>query len=204
VKSLDAHSKLLRLSSASPIFQSSDAAAALGVSPPHARVILLRLFRAGLLIHLKRGYWAIQGKIDPLILPEHLTAPFPSYISLQTALYYHGMISQIPEKTYAVSLSRTQELKTPIGVFSIHHIQPSFFFGYESKAMDIKIATPEKALLDFLYLSPARSHLFHSLPELELPKSFSNKEAREMISRLPAGRRRTLLERKFEGVLKNS
>lgn len=203
MKAVEAHSTLLKLSSSTPIFRSSDAAAALGISPAHARVILLRLHQAGLLIHLKRGFWAIRGKIDPLTLPEHLTAPFPSYISLQTALYHHGMISQIPAKTYAVTLSRTQELKTPVGTLSIHHIQPDFFFGYDSTTADIKLATPEKALLDFLYLSPARSHLFHSLPELELQKSFSVRKAREMISRLPMGRRSTLLTRRFDEVAKH-
>lgn len=38
------------------------------------------------------------------------------------------------------------------------------------------MATPEKALIDFLYLSPARSNLFRVLPELELPRDFSAKK----------------------------
>ncbi|HEX9622015.1 MAG TPA: hypothetical protein VF989_17835, partial [Polyangiaceae bacterium] len=46
---------------------------------------------------------------------------------------------------------------------------PRFFAGFE--LMDgngVKLATPEKALVDTLYLAPARSRLFCALPELEL------------------------------------
>jgi predicted transcriptional regulator of viral defense system len=87
-----------------------------------------------------------------LALSEYLAAPFPGYISMQSALYYHGMISQVPAITYSVSPARTHIFKTSLGTFSIHHINPSFFFGYEPVGkFGIKMATPEKALLDFLY-----------------------------------------------------
>lgn len=77
------------------------------------------------------------------------------------------MISQIPAITYAVSIGRTKRYETPLGVVSFHHVHPSFFFGFETigKGM-VKMATPEKALIDFLYLSPSKSRLFRALPEL--------------------------------------
>jgi len=48
-------------------------------------------------------------------LLEFLTAPFPAYVSLQSALYLHGMISQVPALTYAVTLARSRRLATPLG-----------------------------------------------------------------------------------------
>lgn len=88
--------------------------------------------------------------MEPLALPEYLTNPFPSYVSLQSALYYHGMISQIPTIVFAVSISRTKKYETPLGVVSVHHVNPSFFFGFKSMGSRIaKMATPEKALIDF-------------------------------------------------------
>lgn len=57
---------------------------------------------------------------------EYLTGPFPSYVSPQTALFYHEMISQIPHIIYAVSLARTRQYKTPLGNVSIHHLQPDW------------------------------------------------------------------------------
>ncbi|MFO7695137.1 MAG: hypothetical protein R6V57_18790, partial [Vicinamibacterales bacterium] len=51
---------------------------------------------------------------------------------------------------------------------SVHHVAPSFFFGYEDIGQTgVLMASPEKALVDFLYLAPARSMLFRALPELE-------------------------------------
>jgi len=42
--------------------------------------------------------------VNPLALPELLTAPFPACASLQSALYLQGMTSQVPAVTCAVTL----------------------------------------------------------------------------------------------------
>ena len=132
-------------------------------------------------------------------MASHLTAPFPSYVSLQSALYFHGIISQIPNVIYAVSVGRTRVFRTPLGTVSIHHLQPEFFFGFEvMETAGVAMATPEKALLDYLYLRPARSNLFRSLPELDLRSTFNIKLARRMIRRIPSVRRRTLVARAFD------
>ena len=46
---------------------------------------------------------------------------------LQTALHLHGMVEQIPEVFYAVSLARTQRITTSVGSFSVHHIAPELY-----------------------------------------------------------------------------
>lgn len=185
-----------------PVIQTSDASACLKITRPHASKILERLAKAGIVVPITRGLWAFAEKTDPLILPELLTAPFPSYVSLQTALFYHGMISQIPDVIYAVSLSRTRTIHTPIGVFSIHHINSDFFFGFEFMgSSDIKMAIPEKALLDTLYLTPARSLLFKALPELEIPETFDAEKAFSMILKIPSPRLQTLVKKKLEKIL---
>ncbi|MES2272664.1 MAG: hypothetical protein V4487_00530 [Chlamydiota bacterium] len=194
---LDAQAKLLALKQ--DVLQTSDAAACLDTTIPHASQILRRLSKSGFFIPLARGKWACHATIDPLLLPEYLTAPAPSYISFQSALYYHGMISQIPDTIYAASLARTRQYKTPIASISIHHIQPNFFFGFEiAPKSKIKMATPEKALLDVLYLSSVRSFLFSALPELEIPRGFKSKEALKMIEKIPSPRMRTQVYKKLQ------
>lgn len=196
----DALSKLKKMKQ--PVFRTADVMALLNVNKSHASVLLSRLSSSGHLIRLKRGLWAFVEGSDPLLLSEYLTAPFPSYISLQTALYYHGMISQIPVITYVISTARTTTYETVLGAFSIHHVSASYFFGYESVGEhNVKMATPEKALLDFLYLSPAKSRLFGALPELELPQRFSVKAAQQLIRGVQSGKRRTLLERRFKELI---
>jgi hypothetical protein len=88
------------------------------------------------------------------------------YVSLQTALYFHNMISQILNIIYAVSAARTKFYKTPIATVSIHHIH--LYFGYveTGSAGLLKIATPEKALLDIFYLSQTKTRLFKTLQEI--------------------------------------
>jgi predicted transcriptional regulator of viral defense system len=133
--------------------------------------------------------------------PEYLTAPLPSYVSLQTALHRRGLIEQIPEVVYAVSLARTQRVKTKVGSFSIHHVAPEVFGGYDETERGAKVATAEKALFDFAYLSGGRSRLFTHLPELELPRGFRRKELARWLAKIPSERSRTLTEQKLDMLL---
>lgn len=198
---VDVHARLLKMGV--PVFQTSDAAAYLGIRNTHASKLLARLAASEHLTRLGRGLWGFKDQVNPFALPEYLTAPYPSYVSLQSALYYHGMISQIPSVIYAVSIARTRTYATALGTVSVHHIDPSFFFGYQTAGKGpAKIATPEKALIDFLYLSPARTRLFRALPEIEFPKGFKVSEARKIIRRIRAVRRRNHASRLFEELWK--
>ncbi len=187
---------------AASVFDTGDAAALLGVDIAHASTVLARLAAARQVVRLRRGVWAFRERVDPLALPEYLTSPFPSYVSLQSALYLHGMIEQVPAVTSAVSLARTRRFTTPLGTVSIHHVAPGFFFGFEhAGASGGRLATPEKALVDFLYLAPARSKLFRALPELELPTRFSLRRARTIVARIGSARRRTMVSRALDAIV---
>ena len=124
-----------------PALDTADAAAALGLSTAAASQTLTRLAHAGLIRSVRHGTWWLEDTLDPLRLPEYLTAPLPSYVSLQTALHRHGLIEQIPEVTYAVSLARTARVKTTVGTFSIHRVAPEVFGGYEETERSAKLAT---------------------------------------------------------------
>ena len=178
-----------------PLFETKDLAALLKVENSNANKIASRLAQTGLVIPIRRGRWALRSRLNKLAIPEHLTAPYPTYVSLQTALYHHGMISQIPAVTYAVSLARTRRYETPLGTISIHHVEPEFFFGYElDESGMVKMATPEKALIDVCYLSPTRSRLFKRLPEIEIPRRFSWNKTLAMASKIKSRARRTFVE----------
>jgi predicted transcriptional regulator of viral defense system len=184
-----------------PVFRSMDAAAVLATTAANASTILARLGRHGHVVRIKRGLWALPGT-DPLAVVPHLTAPLPGYVSLQSALYAHGMISQIPDVVFCVSLARTRRYRSALGTVSIHHLPAEMFFGYEaSRDGSFSIATPEKALLDFLYLGPAKSRLFAALPELELPTAFSRQRLAAMISRIPDRKRRSYVQSRVEKLL---
>lgn len=183
-----------------PFFESKDIAAALRVSRTNANKIATRLAESGFMIRLARGRWARRRDLNKLTVPEQLTAPYPAYVSLQSALYQHGLISQIPVVVYAVSLARTRRFQTPVGVFSIHHINPDFFFGFEPDAAGAMIAVPEKALVDVFYFSPTRTGLFATLPELDFSSSFNWAMARKMAARIAGRGRRKLVEKKLAAL----
>lgn len=187
-----------------PVITTGDAALRLGQTRSAATRTLGRLAAARLVLRLRHGLWSLDPGIDPLLVPEYLTAPFPAYVSLQSALHLHGMISQVPHVIYVASLARTKRIKTPMADYSIHRLAPSFFGGFETVGGGVRLATPEKALLDVLYLTPARSRLFAALPEVELPRRFSRKEAQRWLRRIPTGPRRTLVQRRLETLLEGA
>jgi predicted transcriptional regulator of viral defense system len=185
------------------MIETKDAAIKLGLSNESASQLLRRLSLEKQIVHLSRGLWLLDPTIHPFLIPEYLTAPFPCYISLQTALYHHGMIDQIPRMITVISTTRTRKVQTSVATVSIHHIIPDFFFGYEvdSKTL-IKMASPEKALLDFCYLKPAKSLWFQNLPELEIPKSFNHQKAFDMIQKIPSPSRRTIVASLLEAYIR--
>lgn len=180
-----------------PAFETRDVAALLGVTPANANMILKRLARENMLIHLTRGRWLTHRETPRFTLPELVSAPYPAYVSMQSALFHHGLIEQIPAVVYAATLARPRRVDTPLGTVSLHRIPPWLFTGFEITADGAKIASAEKALFDTLYLSPARSRLFARLPELELPRSFRWRQLREYAQGIRFVARRTLVEQRI-------
>ena len=186
-----------------PVLRTADVMASFNVDKAHASKLMARLEDSGHVVCIKRGLWVFPEDIEPMVLAEHLTAPFPSYISLQSALYYHGMISQISALIYVISVARTRVYGTPLGRYSIHHVHPSFFFGFETDGR-FKLASPEKALVDVLYMGPAKSRLFAALPELEFPQNFSFSRTEQMIDRITFQGRRSLVAKRFKCLVESS
>ncbi len=59
-----------------PILQTEDAACLLKLSNEHTSQLLRRLSLEKQVVHLSRGFWAIDVNINPLLIPEYLIAPF--------------------------------------------------------------------------------------------------------------------------------
>lgn len=200
---MNAASALARLRGlGKPVVTTNDASLALGLERSAATQTLKRLAAQGLLYKIRHGLWAVDPPLDPLLLPEYLTAPLPSYVSFQSALYLRGMLSQVPEVIYVASLGQTRRVKTTLGAFSIHRLAPGFFAGYVLEKSGVRLAAPEKALIDTLYLGPARSRMFAHLPELEIPRRFDRRKAQEWVARIPVGPRRTFVERRLLRLLR--
>lgn len=174
-------------------FSTRDAAALLRVPPANAHMILSRLGKQEFMVHLAHGRWALARTLQRMLLPEHVAAPYPAYLSLQTALFHHGLIEQIPAVLYAVTVGRTRRVTTPMATVSLHHLPPALFTGFELTAEGARMARPEKALFDLLYLAPGRSRLFASLPEIEFPRAFRWQEVRRYAALVASPNRRQFI-----------
>ena len=82
----------------------------------------------------------------------------PSYISLEYALSFYGLIPERVENVTSVTNKRNKLFNTTLGVFLYKYISPSIYsYGitlYEiDKNHSILIATKEKAVSDMLYFA---------------------------------------------------
>lgn len=122
------------------------------------RTQLHRWSRAGKLIPLRRGMYALASRyrrteINPAVLANSLYTP--SYLSLQWALGYFGLIPEKVVTLTSVSTRQPRRFRNEFGTFRYRTLRTSFFFGYRREPVDgqtVMLAEPEKALLDFWYL----------------------------------------------------
>jgi predicted transcriptional regulator of viral defense system len=184
-----------------PAVTTADVAAVLGLSVSAASQAMRRLAAAGLVQGVRKGLWSLRLPPDPMQLLEYVTAPYPAYVSLQSALFLHGMVDQIPAMTFAVTLGRGGRVATSVGTYSLHHVEAGFFDGFEVLSSGVKVATPEKALVDMFYLSATRTRSFATLPEIELPRRFRVQRARGWVERILTPRLREVASRRLEALL---
>lgn len=153
-------SKLLHISRDNPVFSSSFLLAGKGTANSVRRQ-LDRWVKSGRLIQLRRSVYSVAPPYraeapHPFLLANHLRKP--SYVSLQSALSYYGMIPEVVPVTTSVTTGRPEKLETPLGRFVFRHLKKTAFFGYAqiemSRGQSAFLASPEKALLDLLYLMP--------------------------------------------------
>lgn len=174
-----------------PVMQTGEVARRLDIPESTAASLLGRLAQAGLITHVHHGLWAITP-VSPLALPEQLTAPFPSYVSFETALFQHGMIEQIPPRVTVASLGKPRVVRTPLGTFVIRQIPPRLFGGFEDRD-GARLATPEKALFDTIYRAAHRGWNATYFPEIELPDKFDGAELDHWIDRIVSPKLRTMV-----------
>jgi len=150
---------LLSLVGDEPLFDSHFLLAG-NVDPKGIRVQLSRWVKAGKIYQLRRGLYAIappyqRAKPHPFLVANQLQKA--SYVSLQSALSFYGLIPDVVAVTTSVTAGRPKRMQTPLGSYDFRHIKTELLFSYQLTALggqNAFVATPEKALLDLIYLQP--------------------------------------------------
>lgn len=123
----------------------------------------------GFLIKLKRDIYLLNEadrKINPsnLFIANQIYAP--SYVSLEYALNFYGLIPERVIDITSVTTRKTKQFNNASGVFVYKNLKEQCFSGFtkvkDEAGLFIFIALPEKALVDFFYFNlPAlRKDLF--------------------------------------------
>jgi predicted transcriptional regulator of viral defense system len=179
--------ELVEIIQAEPVFDTGLLLAG-DANPREIHRQLSRWRQAGKVYQLRRGLYSLAPPFQKVIPHPFLIANrlIPaSYVSLQSALAYYGMIPEHVPVTTSVTTTRPAHWETPVGVFDFRHIQVAFFDGYRlidlSEKQQAFIARPEKALLDLVYLEPGGDTLDY-LSELRL--SNLNQLDWQLLSRL--------------------
>jgi hypothetical protein len=141
-----------------------------GGSANRRYALLKRALKSGEVLKIRRGLYCLASKYlrrkpDPLVVAQRIYGP--SYISLETALSYHGWI---PEAVYTITstcIDRSCEFETPLGHFSYTRIPQKVLYkgvtridkdgennndiGFYS-GESFLLASPLKALADYVYV----------------------------------------------------
>ena len=138
------------LSADSPFFTLSSLQAIFNLTRESSRTAAFRLVERGILIRMRRDLYALVNRNYSLYSLANALHQ-PSVISLETALNYWGLIVQVPQVIFSVSL-RSYRYETDNTEFIYRRIEPSLFRFGQVKSEDFHITEPEKAFLDTLYM----------------------------------------------------
>ncbi len=158
------------------------------LEPGFDRNNLTRWVQQGWLIRLRQGWYTFpECRENPDFALWFANRIYrPSYISLHTALAFYGMIPEAVVRITSVTSLKTSAFNNPVGHYSYQTIHEKLMFGYDLKPMPagrmLMIATPEKALLDLLYLYP-EYNTPGAMNELRLDADFLENEINKELFR---------------------
>ena len=119
------------------------------------------LEKEGRIIRLKRGLYVANPRESGKLLSLGLIGNAlygPSYVSMLTALREYGMIPERVETVESMTTHLTVSFDTPVGRFEYHHCPKDYYsIGItqrEEEGVTYLIATPEKALCDYIVSTP--------------------------------------------------
>jgi hypothetical protein len=117
---------------------------------------IAEMVKKELLVPVKRGIFVAGPALhirqpEPFLLANHLNGP--SYLSMESALSYWGLIPERVFEIASATIRRSRIYATAVGRFSYVHLPlPYYSFGQRrielTETQAALIATPEKALCD--------------------------------------------------------
>ena len=116
---------------------------------------ITRLLASGAIVRIKKGIYCFGEALRKEPVSREYVANLiygPSYISLEYALHYHGLIPERVEVVTSVTTRRSRRFTTPLGTFTYRQLRERRYATgavlEPAGSTAFLIATPEKALAD--------------------------------------------------------
>ncbi len=145
-----------------------------------------RLVKEGLAVRVLKG--KISFEKDEFIIATQLVEP--SYVSLGSALLFHGITAQVQKSIECVTPKNSLRFRE-LGIV-YHKIPGSLLYGFRKHSKGksyVMVAEPEKAVLDALYLN-----IFSEKNLQEISKKISMRRLEKLLKKFN-GRGKKKLER---------
>lgn len=116
--------------------------------------------KKGLIVRLRKGLYVLREEERGIQLSLNYLANqifIPSYISLESALAFYGLIPEFIAQITSITTRKTCRFQNEFGLFSYQHLKPGCYTGFtllkDENGFNVLISEPEKAIVDFLYLN---------------------------------------------------
>lgn len=175
-----------------PVFTTSDVVEATGGRTDVISRALKRMVDNGLITKVSRGLWGAPKHPDfsrfevvPYILSGN-GEKSKGYVSTLSALHLHGMIEELPANIDVMVQRQRRNLETPLGTYRFYQIKKELFAGYQPYGLtqNFKIAEPEKALFDALYIATRKGNKFQYLPTINFPDAFEKNKLKKWVQKI--------------------
>ncbi len=152
-----------------------------------------RLTKRGLLSRVANGVY-LNKFVRDASAADFLNVLKPnSYVSLESALNHWGVSTQSPASLTCVTTGKPKRYKTPEIAIAFRTISEQLFWGFvekQTRYSKYKIAEPEKALLDWIYLT-LQSGLTPRLDEID-PQVLNEQKLVKYADKYPSTVRNSL------------
>lgn len=136
------------------LFGASDIRTLFGLSDVATASLLHRYKKQEFILQVKRGLYVFPDAMPPdVYIANKLYSP--SYVSLEFALSYRGIIPETVYEITSVTAKATRRFETLGKIFSFRKIKRSAYTGYgveKQGGLSFYIADAEKAFVDANYL----------------------------------------------------
>jgi len=153
-----------------------------------------KLVKNGWLMRIKRGLYSISElssrgfmSVSPYVISNKIISD--SYISFAWALQHYGFFDQMAKNIVSVSLKAHKSLLLENIEYKYVKTKPALFFGWNEVQIEnytVRIATPEKALIDMINFHKSISSIDLVIEKLAAYKNDLNiKQMTEYLKKFP-------------------